>query len=428
MTGPYLGAFKSYIIAAFTTFFPSLAGANYFVNILLASAVLFLTWKVATLFLPAGKSTLAPLLLSSSTGFISMSPEDYGPNLVGSASLLASVYFLISFYRNNQVRSLFFSSFFCGLAIADKQTSIPALFPLILLLILLASKKIRIFKNYLLLTLGIFTPLIPTTIYLAFKGGFQEGRDWTSGAFQPQRLANIKMQFTYLTDGLLDSIWKFDPYYLRAVFGSPFSKMRTGIWNVSVSVVFISCVVALVVVLVKALKERRFAKRIVIPLWVLISIYFVPAFSPRPRHYLIFAPMITISVIILISILLDGYRKNSSSDRIFGLFFAVILAISFFANVYFLSTLYSNKAGGIASPALRDIASEVERYSDLEVLNCLDYSICVPLASILPKNGEFDVRDLAFDTSFTSDSLTSEDICSVLIVGRQYQGGAVDDF
>ncbi len=415
ISGPYLGALKSYILSIFFLT-NNYVAANYLLNQILFALVVVITTLIVRFFASTKYAILSSFLFVLSTGYLFSASQDYGPYLLGTLLILISL--LLHLHQKNNL-IIFIASIIClGLAINDKLTIIPLAIPLIVYYFyeIIYSKRciLKIFMMFTILFL-----MIINYIYYFINYGFSDllnmvGKNDIGSMFT---LTNFIDQINAF---IVSSIYFSNSYLYSAYFGIPIN-------NLHIRLIYLSLIIYIILlfwfIFSKSPKPLKF-----LIVWFPCSFFINTLMNPRPWHWMPLVPIFILSIVFISQFIFNQFNLKIKTKNIVSiLFFAFTLILTLNRD----TTLYNNaqRGGqGIASPALIKLAESLDISGNKFNLVCLNYSICQPLLA-LSNNKNISVYD---DYSFSNvldwksnfDRYTN---CEFLIIGREGKN-EVSDF
>ncbi len=426
VAGPYLGAFKSYLLSAFFLIEPNYVESSQLFNQIIFGIL------IAVFYLLASKlfSKIVALTISGSLflcrGFIYSASLDYGPYLVGTLLILISSN-LIFGAKSKEIKTKFYLGLFClGIAIADKLTILPIALPLLLYVLFRATKLLKDLPEY-LKALAIFL-ISFTPMFVYYLGnGFAELFQWIGiGSSAPPNFLDIQTYLNAFNSFIASTIGPKTPYLYSAIYG----VIGDNIGQFELITLFF----ALVFIFIYGLFSTRHKPDYFFLIsWAPISLILVIPMNARPWHYQPLLPLFILSICLALKVILIdlqnkigidfsefGFSRNRKALHLTSLF--TVLSLS----ALNLSSLDSSVLGsGIAAPSHSATAKYIDQRKEIKSLICLDYSVCVPILAMMTRHDIAIKADYSFDSTFPKKAtkfLSQRTNCEDALIVRKKLG------
>lgn len=425
VAGPYLGAFKSYLLSFFMMFINNFEFASYLLNILLTLILISSVYFVARNHFGNNYGIVAVSFMLLQNGFLHSSMLDYGPFLIGSICLTHSLASFSRWQFCKNRRDPFIGILFAMIALGDKLTILPFVAPLLLWsvgIILSCKSKFSLRQNLKSIVLLIL-PVLPFFWYF-MTNGLSEFKAWVgpSSGFQ---ITNLNLEsYSALIATMASSVnGGSSPYILMGIAGESQEKDSSLLLIFIVILVFLPIVLRYLCFLRKLNLEKNFFIDFYIYLTPLTTLFLIFV-NYRPWHLNVFTPLLCfqllslskLSVILISSI--TRLKKISWSPFLQKCLYFT-LSIVIFANSYSYFQVVQNMNGfAISSPIIREASHFLSR-KEFKSYVCLDYSICQSLVATSTSHTQAIKADFTFSENFVlSPAETLSDIvkCGDMVV------------
>lgn len=411
IAGPYLGVFKSYLLAPLLLIFPKYALASLFLNALLFTIVSWLLYKVSSLYVSKYLAGLAVLLLFGSNGYFFAAQMDYGPFLVGSAALLGFIWAGTIAFRRKSATAGRIACALLGFGIADKLTISLIVFPAIIgasiiVLRIRSNRRMRYITSCILLFIA---PLIPEILYLSF-GGMAELKMWTG--------PNGGVKWTELNfSGLANTAGSFlqsgwgpkNPTIFSSFFG--LNKPDVSL-HLEVAVLFVLFIIPTALLLILKKKEITWPGQVIV-FWPGVSLIAIKFMEYRPWHLLPIVPLFILSIVTLLDAFTRSLKAISKSEVRLGEYSRsqelkilgkksgkTIIAAAVLLSIFQFASRATSLIGvEIASPTTIHIAQKLDKLRFKNII-CLDYSMCISVLAEMTNHGVPIKADFTFSQVF----------------------------
>ncbi len=425
VTGPYLGALKSYFLSIFMVLTNNFEFASYLLNMLLTLILIISVYFVARNHFGKSYGIVALSFMLVQNGFLYSSMLDYGPFLIGSICLTLSLSSFSRWQLSKTNRDLFLGMLFAMIALGDKLTILPFVVPLLIwgMGTFVRNRnqfnRIKKFKSIVYLIL----PVLPFFWYF-MTTGLSEFRVWV-GPSTGIQFSNLNLEnYLALISGMAASVYGGNsPYILIGITGESQEKVSDLLVIFFLILVFAPMVLRLMCSLRKLSMEKNFFMDFYIYLTPLIT-FLLMFVSYRPWHLIVFTPLLCFQLLSLAKL---SIALISSITWLAGKVQAPVvhkivyfsLSIITFANSYsFFQTVQNMNGFAISSPIIRE-ASRFLAEKEFKSYVCLDYSICQSLVATSTSHTQTIKADLTFSEDFRlspAKSLSEIAQCGDMIV------------
>lgn len=371
LTGPYQGAFKSYLFWLFLILTDGNGEQHRYLNFVLFLAVgLSMAWAVRPI--AGGWLSIIPLLIAiSDPNNVSFMPSDMGPFLLQNLFSVLSFGFLLRAALTGNASNLICALFFASAIVGDKLTGIPiaAGLGVAALFILLRHWSAMFSLRFVVSsTLALIAPVTPFLVFFA-RGGLSE----TLGVIgTPDTLAERIGRAADELASILSGSYSFVLLMVHRV------AVQFGIPHYFFAVALLALVLGSMMILDR--RARPIAACIALALG---SVIFAIAFASfvlvpnlgRPWNYLVFNPILYLTMATIVI----GALKAVSGRRVMVATIVLLLGVNFAAaqrNVVG-EIFFQSKTPGrdLSSPATRPLVEILQRLGVKRVV-CLDYGPC----------------------------------------------------
>jgi hypothetical protein len=404
VAGPYLGAFKSYLLSAFFLIEPNYVESSQLFNQIIFGILVAVFYLLASKFFSWIVALTITGVLFLCRGFIYSASLDYGPYLVGTLFILISS-ILIFGAKSKENKTKFYLGLFClGIAIADKLTILPIALPLLLYVLFRAAKLLKDLTEYLKALTIFLIPFIPMFLYF-MRNGFAELLQMTGIGSNPlPNFLSLQIYLNSLSSFITSTIGPKSPYLYNAFYGVTGENFE--------QYVLISIFLILAFTFFYGLILMRHEPDYFFLIsWAPISLILLIPMNARPWHYQPLLPLFIISICLALKVIFIDLQnkiridlsKLGISRNKKALYLSSLITVLSLGALNLTSLDSSVLGSGIASPSHSAAANYIDKREKIKSLICLDYSVCVPILAMMSRHDITIKADYSFDSTFPKE-------------------------
>ena len=296
VAGPYLGAFKSYLLSAFFLIEPNYVESSQLFNQIIFGILVAVFYLLTSKFFSRIVALTISGILFLCRGFIYSASLDYGPYLVGTLFILISSS-LIFGAKSKENKTKFYLGLFClGIAIADKLTILPIALPLLLYVLFRATKLLKNLPEYLKSLTIFLIPFIPMFLYF-MRNGFAELLQMTGIGSNPlPNFLSLQNYLNSLSSFIASTIGPKSPYLYNAFYGVTGENFEQHV------LIFILLILAFTFIYGLVLTRHNPDYFFLIS-WAPISLILLIPMNARPWHYQPLLPLFILSICLALKVI-----------------------------------------------------------------------------------------------------------------------------